>query len=131
MAALPFHEFFSGSGLVSVGLSPYFKAVWANDINEVKARVYRANLEGSVLSVGDIKDVDGSDGMSTAGKIVALFETLARVSPTGTTREKTARMCGCSLALVNALQSMGVSVDEGGEEAEDGWMEGLNHEDVD
>lgn len=61
MSALPFHEFFSGSGLVSVGLAPRFKAVWANDINEVKAKVYRANLDGSVLFVGDIKDVAGSE----------------------------------------------------------------------
>lgn len=75
--------------------------------------------------------VDGSDGMSTAGKIVALFETLSRVGPADAKRKETARMCGCSLALVNALQSIGVSVGEGGKEAEDGWMEGLDHEDVD
>ena len=60
MLAMPFHEFFAGSGLVSVGLTPKFKAVWANDISEVKARVYRANLGDSVLSVGDISDVAGS-----------------------------------------------------------------------
>lgn len=75
--------------------------------------------------------VDGSAGMSIARKVVALFEALSRVGPADAKREETARMCGCSLALVNALQSMGVSVGEGGEEAEDGWMEGLDHEDVD
>lgn len=56
-----FHEFFAGSGLVSVGLSPTFRAVWANDVSERKALVYRSNLDGDVLHVGDISDVSGDD----------------------------------------------------------------------
>lgn len=55
----PFHEFFAGSGLVSCGLSRTFCSVWANDISERKARVYRANLDAKVLHVGDISEVDG------------------------------------------------------------------------
>ena len=61
MTAHPFHEFFAGSGLVSIGLSPYFKTVWANDVSETKAQVYRANLESSCLCVCDIAKVNGTD----------------------------------------------------------------------
>lgn len=57
----PFHEFFAGSGLVSCGLSDSFQSVWANDISERKAAVYRANFNSDVLHVGDVADVRGSD----------------------------------------------------------------------
>ena len=60
VTAHPFHEFFAGSGLVSIGLSPYFETVWANDVSETKAQVYRENLDGEHLHVGDIAEVDGS-----------------------------------------------------------------------
>ncbi len=56
-----FHEFFAGSGLVSCGLADSFRSVWANDVSARKAEVYRANLDASVLHVGDIADVKGSD----------------------------------------------------------------------
>lgn len=59
MMAYTFHEFFAGSGLVSHGLTPLFVPVWANDISDVKARVYRANGDSSVLHVGDIAKVEG------------------------------------------------------------------------
>ncbi|NJE81454.1 DNA cytosine methyltransferase [Olsenella sp. SW781] len=59
-AARPFHEFFAGSGLVSVGLAPAFKASWANDVSKRKARVYRANLDGEALHLGDVSEVDGA-----------------------------------------------------------------------
>lgn len=55
-----FHEFFAGSGLVSCGLSDSFRSVWANDVSERKAKVYRANADPNVLHVGDIADVEGS-----------------------------------------------------------------------
>lgn len=55
-----FHEFFAGSGLVSCGLSDSFRSVWANDVSERKAKVYRANFDPQVLHVGDIADVNGS-----------------------------------------------------------------------
>lgn len=55
-----FHEFFAGSGLVSCGLSDSFRSVWANDVSERKAKVYRANFDPQVLHVGDIADVEGS-----------------------------------------------------------------------
>lgn len=54
-----FHEFFAGSGLVGCGLSNSFRSVWANDVSERKARVYRANFDPWVLHVGDIADVKG------------------------------------------------------------------------
>lgn len=56
-----FHEFFAGSGLVSLGLSSSFKACWANDISERKHRIYTANLDGSIFRLGDIAEVRGSD----------------------------------------------------------------------
>ena len=56
-----FHEFFAGSGLVSLGLSSRFKAVWANDISQRKASVYSANLDSSVFELGDIAAVDGAN----------------------------------------------------------------------
>ncbi len=56
-----FHEFFAGSGLVSLGLSSTFEACWANDISERKQRVYAANLNDSVFRLGDIAEVSGSD----------------------------------------------------------------------
>lgn len=59
--SISFQEFFAGSGLVGYGLSPYFHAVWANDISNRKAAVYRANFDPKVLHVGDISDVDGTD----------------------------------------------------------------------
>ena len=54
-----FLEFFAGSGLVSYGLSGSFCSVWANDVSERKAEVYRTNLNPDVLHVGDIADVEG------------------------------------------------------------------------
>ena len=57
----PFHEFFAGSGLVSCGLSDSFHSVWANDISERKAAVYRANLNTDVFHLGDVSLVKGSD----------------------------------------------------------------------
>ena len=55
------HEFFAGSGLVGYGLNGMFVPVWANDINERKARVYRANFDNSRFHLGDIKSVNGAD----------------------------------------------------------------------
>ena len=56
-----FLEFFAGSGLVAQGLSPYFKAIWANDVCAKKAAVYRANHGKSPFSLGSIEDVQGAD----------------------------------------------------------------------
>lgn len=58
---IPFQEFFAGSGLVGYGLSPYFRSVWANDVSDRKAAVYRANFDPDVLHVGDISGVKGTD----------------------------------------------------------------------
>lgn len=54
-------EFFAGSGLVAHAMSPYFKAIWANDICEKKAAVYRANHGDNHFHCGSIADVKGSD----------------------------------------------------------------------
>ncbi len=79
--------------------------------------------------------ISNSDDLSTVDKTVALFEVLTRAAPAGSAPEDIARMCGCSLALVNTLQAMGVAPEEDEENEEedeyDSWMEGLDHEDVD
>ena len=55
------HEFFAGSGLVAYGLSGIFTPVWANDISEQKAAVYKANFGGERFVLDDIKNIKGSD----------------------------------------------------------------------
>jgi DNA (cytosine-5)-methyltransferase 1 len=54
------HEFFAGSGLVAYGLRGLFCPVWANDISEKKAAVYRANFKSDHFVVGDIKEISGA-----------------------------------------------------------------------
>ena len=56
-----FLEFFAGSGLVAHGMKSHFKALWANDICEKKAAVYRANHGEKHFHLGSITDVKGSD----------------------------------------------------------------------
>jgi DNA (cytosine-5)-methyltransferase 1 len=55
-------EFFAGVGLVRRGLEAAgFGVVWANDIDESKAKLYRANFAGADhLFVGDVADVTGA-----------------------------------------------------------------------
>ncbi len=55
------HEFFAGSGLVAYGLKGLFSPVWANDISEKKADVYRTNFESAHFILGDIKEINGAD----------------------------------------------------------------------
>ena len=55
----PFLEFFAGSGLVTHALSRHFEAVWANDISEKKAEVYRANHGHDRFHLGPIEEVAG------------------------------------------------------------------------
>lgn len=54
-------EFFAGCGLAGYALRKWFDAVWANDISERKAAVYRANFDGSVYILEDVKSVKGAD----------------------------------------------------------------------
>jgi DNA (cytosine-5)-methyltransferase 1 len=54
------HEFFAGSGLVSYGLRGMFNPVWANDVSEKKADVYRANFGSQHFLLADIKSVSGA-----------------------------------------------------------------------
>jgi DNA (cytosine-5)-methyltransferase 1 len=58
---LPFLDFFAGCGLVSEGLQKYFRAVWANDISEKKAAIYRENFGNDHFSLGKIEDVSGKN----------------------------------------------------------------------
>ena len=54
------HEFFAGSGMVAYGLSGMFNPVWANDISDKKAVVYRSNIMGNHLVLDDIKNISGA-----------------------------------------------------------------------
>jgi DNA (cytosine-5)-methyltransferase 1 len=61
-ADLPtFLDFFAGSGLVTEGMAGKFRAVWANDISEKKAAVYRANFGKEHFHLAPIEDVKGVD----------------------------------------------------------------------
>ena len=55
------HEFFAGSGLVAYGLKGMFAPIWANDISEQKAAVYKANFKHDNFVLDDIKNIQGCD----------------------------------------------------------------------
>jgi len=54
------HEFFAGSGLVAYGLKGMFRPVWANDISDKKAEVYRANFHHDHFVLNDIQNICGA-----------------------------------------------------------------------
>ena len=55
-------EFFAGMGLMRAALERCdIETVYANDINETKARLYRENWGEGELEVADIRDVAGAD----------------------------------------------------------------------
>ena len=54
-------DFFAGSGLVSLGLSPEFETVWAIDNSPKKLKVYSANLPGGTLVLDTIENVGGKN----------------------------------------------------------------------
>jgi len=65
-------EFFSGSGLVRLGLEPEFETVWANDICPKKQAVYRANFPNGQFNPGGIQQVCGRE-LPEAGLAWASF----------------------------------------------------------
>lgn len=38
---LKFYDFFAGAGMATLGLAPQWQCIWANDIDERKAKIYR------------------------------------------------------------------------------------------
>jgi len=54
-------DFFAGSGLVTQGLKPHFRVIWANDICPKKQTVYAANFGGAHLDPRSIADIHGAD----------------------------------------------------------------------
>jgi DNA (cytosine-5)-methyltransferase 1 len=54
-------DFFAGSGLVTEGLKPYFKTIWANDVCPRKRDVYLANHAGEYFQFASIADIKGED----------------------------------------------------------------------
>lgn len=59
--AFTYYEFFAGGGMARCGLGPAWKCTFANDIDEVKARSYRANHGGTDLVVEDVRKLTASD----------------------------------------------------------------------
>ena len=55
------HEFFAGSGLVAYGLRGIFSPIWANDISEKKAAVYKSNFLSNHFVLDDIKNINGAN----------------------------------------------------------------------
>ena len=58
--AYVYYEFFAGGGMASVGLGSEWQCTFANDIDEIKAKAYRANHGGDRLVVKDVRLV-GAD----------------------------------------------------------------------
>lgn len=54
-------DFFSGSGLVTEGLRPCFKTIWANDLCAKKCAIYDANFGRAYLVEKSITEVAGAD----------------------------------------------------------------------
>lgn len=53
-----FYEFFAGGGMARAGLGDAWECVFANDIDEKKAKSYRDNWGGEELLVADVADVN-------------------------------------------------------------------------
>ena len=52
-----FYDFFAGGGMAQAGLGDHWECLYANDIDENKARCYAENWGESHLHVGDVSDV--------------------------------------------------------------------------
>lgn len=63
MAPVPtkprFLDFFAGAGLVTEAVKGHFAVLWANDISEKKAKVYRENHGSEHFVLGSVEDVAG------------------------------------------------------------------------
>ncbi|WP_419934621.1 DNA cytosine methyltransferase [Candidatus Palauibacter sp.] len=55
-----FYDFFAGGGMALAGLGDHWECLYANDIDENKARCYAKNWGDAHLRVGDIADVEPS-----------------------------------------------------------------------
>jgi len=71
---LTFYEFFAGGGMARLGLGPQWRCVFANDINEKKARSYHDNFGGSSeWFSGDVATAKTSDLPGVAALAWASF----------------------------------------------------------
>jgi len=62
MTPWPFYEFFAGGGMARLGLGERWRCVFANEICEKKARVYRLNFgPAEELRVDDVRSIRTSD----------------------------------------------------------------------
>lgn len=56
-----FYEFFAGGGMVRAGLGEEWRCRFANDFDQRKAAVYRANWDDDVLRIADIRTIGAED----------------------------------------------------------------------
>jgi DNA (cytosine-5)-methyltransferase 1 len=68
-----FYDFFAGAGLTTLALSDAWTCIWANDIDERKAQVYRANFPNDHYVCKDIADVRSDELPSGAQMAWASF----------------------------------------------------------
>ena len=61
-------EFFAGSGLVRHGLGLWYETVWANDICEKKAAIYRANFGKQEFRVAPIEQMSFAQTVSPTSR---------------------------------------------------------------
>lgn len=62
MTALSTAEFFAGMGLMRAGLKRRgIETVFANDVDETKAALYRENWGDGEFVLGDVRDLRGKD----------------------------------------------------------------------
>jgi DNA (cytosine-5)-methyltransferase 1 len=59
--AFSFLEFFAGGGMARTGLGDGWTCLFANDLDPLKASVYRANFGGEHLTLGDVWALDAAD----------------------------------------------------------------------
>jgi len=57
---LKFYDFFAGAGMATLGLSKHWQCVWANDIDERKARVYRERFGRDHFIRDDVANVSAA-----------------------------------------------------------------------
>ena len=88
-------EFFAGMGLMRAGLERFgIETVFANDIDETKAKLYADNWGREALHVGDIRTLNGDD-IPDADLVTASFPCTRYVAcrkPQGVKR-RTVRPC--------------------------------------
>jgi DNA (cytosine-5)-methyltransferase 1 len=68
-----FYEFFAGGGMARAGLGDDWQCLFANDFDERKCEIYRANWGGCELVAGDVGKIESSQLPDRADLVWASF----------------------------------------------------------